>query len=53
MGTTRYMEMIESVSWVALGFAPTLLILETYDRLTKGIRKSILRVGKVPTLITA
>jgi hypothetical protein len=47
------MEIIESVSWIALGFAPTLLILETYDRLTRRIRKPILRAGKVPTLMTA
>jgi len=47
------MEIIESVSWVALGFAPTLLILEIFDRLTRRRRKSTLRAGKVPTLITA
>jgi hypothetical protein len=47
------MEIIESISWVGLGFIPTLALLETYDRLRKGKRKSILRVvGKVPTLIT-
>ncbi len=46
------MEIHQSIAWIALGFVPTLAILEMYDRL-RGKRKTILRVvGKVPTLIT-
>jgi hypothetical protein len=45
------MEIIESISWIALGFVPTLLLLETYDRLRTARRKSVLKVGKVPTII--
>jgi hypothetical protein len=44
------MEILESISWVALGFVPTLALQEIYDRLRKG-RKKV--VGKVPTLIKA
>jgi hypothetical protein len=46
------MEILESVSWIALGFVPTLLLLETYDRLRTGRKKSVLKVGKVPQLVT-
>ena len=45
------MEIIESILWIALGFVPTLLLLETYDRLRTGRRKSALKVGKVPTIL--
>jgi hypothetical protein len=33
------MEIFESTLWVALGFLPTLALLETYDRLRKGRKK--------------
>jgi hypothetical protein len=46
------MEILESISWVAVGFAPTLLLLETYDRLRIGRKKSVLKPDKVPRLIT-
>jgi hypothetical protein len=50
------MEIIESISWVAIGFVPTLALLE----LRKGRRKEIVSglvtngrtAKKVPTLIT-
>ncbi|WP_255457512.1 hypothetical protein [Nitrososphaera sp. AFS] len=42
------MEIIESVSWVALGFIPTLLLLETCYRVRIGRKKSLLK--KVPPL---
>ncbi len=46
------MEILQSIAWIALGFVPTLAMLEMYDRI-RGKRKTILRVvGKVPTLIT-
>jgi hypothetical protein len=48
----RLMEIFESVSWIALGFLPTLLLLETYDRLRRGRKKSELKVGRVPPLVT-
>lgn len=44
------MEIIESVSWIALGFIPTLLLLETYYRLGIGRKKSALRMERVPPL---
>jgi hypothetical protein len=52
------MELIESISWVALGFIPALLLLETFYRV--GIerkKKSVSKVekptaGKVPPLTT-
>jgi hypothetical protein len=48
------MEILESISWIGLGFVPTLGLLEIYDRLRRGRLKSMLRVvGKVPTLIRA
>jgi hypothetical protein len=46
------MEIIESVSWIALGFIPTLLLLETFNRVRIGRKKSALKVGKVPPLAT-
>jgi hypothetical protein len=46
------MEIIEYVSWIALGFIPTLLLLETFYRVRKGRKKSVLKVGKVPLLTT-
>jgi hypothetical protein len=54
------MEIIESISWVAIGFVPTLALLQIYDKLRKGRRKEIVSglvtngvmVKKVPTLIT-
>jgi hypothetical protein len=47
------MEIFESVLWVALGFLPTLALLETYDRLRKGRKKEIPAVtATVPGLIT-
>ncbi len=43
------MEILESISCIGLGFIPTLVLLELYDRL-RGRKKTILRVvGKVPT----
>jgi len=43
------MEILESISWLGLGFIPTLSLLETYDRLRRGRKKTVLRVvGKVP-----
>lgn len=45
------MEIIESVSWIALGFLPTLLLLETYDRLRTGRKKSELKAEKVPSVV--
>jgi hypothetical protein len=48
------MEILESSLWVALGFVPTLALLEIYDRLRKEGKKSVVKVvGKFPTLITA
>jgi len=45
---------LESSLWVASGFIPTLALLEIYDRLRKGRKKSVVKVvGKFPTLITA
>jgi hypothetical protein len=44
------MEIIESVSWVVLGFIPTLLLLETCYRLKIGRMKPALKVEKVPPL---
>ena len=44
------MEIIESVSWVALGFVPTLLLLETSYRLGIGRMKPALKVEKPPPL---
>jgi hypothetical protein len=54
------MKIIESISWVAIGFVPTLALLEIYDKLRKGRSKEIVSglvtnggmVKKVPTLIT-
>jgi len=46
------MEIIESVSWVALGFVPTLLLLETFYRVRIGRKKSVPKIGKVPPLTT-
>jgi hypothetical protein len=43
------MEILESISWVAVGFVPTLLLLETYDRLRRRTRKAVL---KEPTIVT-
>lgn len=42
------MEIAESIAWVAVGFVPTLLLLETYDRLRRRVKKPIL---KVPILV--
>jgi hypothetical protein len=42
------MEILESISWLGLGFIPTLALLEIYDRSRRGRIKSIPRVvGKV------
>jgi hypothetical protein len=50
----QVMEILESSLWVASGFIPTLALLEIYDRLRRGRKKSVLKVvGKFPTLITA
>jgi len=54
------MEIIESISWVTIGFVPTLALLEINDKLRKGRRKEIVSglvtngvmVKKIPTLIT-
>jgi hypothetical protein len=46
------MELLESISWVAVGFVPTLLLLETYARIRTGRKKSVLKPEKVPRLIT-
>jgi hypothetical protein len=53
MRTNTGMEILESILWVALGFVPTLALLEIYDRLRKGRKKVVKVVGKIPTLITA
>ena len=50
MDTNTGMEIVESILWVALGFLPTLALLEVYDRLRRGRRKEIL-IAKVPTII--
>ena len=43
------MVILESIALIALGFVPTLALLEMYDTL-RGKKKTILRVvGKVPT----
>jgi hypothetical protein len=43
------MEIFESTLWVALGFVPTLALLEIYDRLRKRTKKEIPTVMvKVP-----
>ena len=48
------MEILESISWIGFGFVPTLAVLEIYDRLRIGRKKSVLKVkGGVATLITA
>jgi hypothetical protein len=47
------MEITESVSWVVLGFIPTLLLLETFYRLRIGRKKSVLKAGRMPPLRTA
>jgi hypothetical protein len=48
------MEIRESISWIGFGFVPTLAVLEIYDRLRRGRKKSVLKVkGGVATLITA
>jgi len=40
------MAIFESISWIGLGFVPTLALLEMYDRL-RGRKKTILKmVGK-------
>jgi len=52
MHSTTLMEILDSISWVAVGFVPMLLLLETFDRLRIGRKKSVLKPGKVPTLIT-
>jgi len=45
------MEILESILWIGLGFVPTLALLEKYDRLRQGRKKSVLSVvAKVPTL---
>jgi hypothetical protein len=44
------MEIIESVSWVALGFIPTLLLLEKFYRLRIGRKKPAPKVEEVPPL---
>jgi len=46
------MEISESVSWVALGFIPTLLLLETFYRFRIGRKNSVLKAGKVPPMTT-
>jgi len=38
------MEIVESIAWVAVGFVPTLLLLETYDRLRRRVKKPIVKV---------
>jgi hypothetical protein len=43
------MEIIESVSWVALGLVPTLLLLEVSLRI--GRKKPALKVEKAPPLM--
>jgi hypothetical protein len=52
MHPTKLMEILESISWVAVGFVPTLLSLETYDRLRIGRKKSVLKPGKLLRLVT-
>jgi hypothetical protein len=47
------MEILETISWVALGFVPMLAVLEIYDRLRRGRKKVLKVVGKIPTLIIA
>jgi len=45
------MEMVESIAWVVLGFVPTLCLLEIYDRLSKGRKKSVPELEKVSAQI--
>jgi hypothetical protein len=46
------MEILESTLWIALGFVPTLALLEIYDRLRRGRKKDLPAVTvKVPALI--
>jgi len=45
------MEILESISWVLLGFVPTLCLLEIYDRLSKGRKKTVVELEKVPAQI--
>jgi hypothetical protein len=48
------MEIVETTLWIALGFVPTLALLEIYDRLRKGRMKDLPAVtAKVPALIKA
>jgi len=47
------MEILESVLWIALGFVPTLALLEIYDRVRKRTKKEIAAVmvkAPVPVL---
>jgi hypothetical protein len=45
------MEIFESISWVVLGFVPTLCLLEIYDRLVKGRKKPAIEMEKVSAQI--
>jgi len=45
------MEIFEAISWLVLGFVPTLFLLETYDRLWKGRKKSVIELEKIPAQI--
>jgi hypothetical protein len=44
------MEILESISWVSLGFVPTLALFEISDRLRRGRKKEV--VAGTPTLVT-
>jgi hypothetical protein len=47
------MEILESISWVSLGFVPTLALFEISDRLRRGRKKEVVAgTPKVPTLVT-
>jgi hypothetical protein len=38
------MEALESISLIGLGFVPTLALLEIYERLRRGRKKSVVKV---------
>ncbi len=47
------MEIFESVAWVALGFVPTLLLLEVYERMVRRKVRGKARVEETVTSLPA
>jgi hypothetical protein len=45
------MEIFESISWVVVGFRPTLCLLGTHDRIVRGRKKSAIEIEKVSAQI--